>query len=79
MSLARLSCLEIIYVRLVVDLGDLEGRESSNRGLAGKRHCGRGSPREGERRASERVLVLVADCRESKWQRCSLPRLNADQ
>ena len=52
MSLAGLHRLEIIYVRLVVDLGDLEGRESRNRGLAGKRHCRRGGPREGERRAS---------------------------
>jgi hypothetical protein len=39
------------YVRLVVDLGDLEGRKSRNRGLAGERHCRRGGPREGERRA----------------------------
>ena len=48
----RIDLLRRNYVRLVVDLGDLEGRESRNRGLAGKRHSRRGSPREGERRAS---------------------------
>ena len=47
-----LNCSRNNYVRLVVDLGDLEGRKSRNRGLAGKGHCRRGSPREGERRAS---------------------------
>lgn len=65
-----------IYVRLVVDLGDLEGRESRDRGLAGERHCGRGSPREGKRRASG---GHCEKCYTGKDHNAQASRADADQ